>query len=465
VSPARLLRSFAYDIMCRRDGAAGWKQGRAQFRALAASSSEEIHAVSLARLRRLLAHAAATVPYYRDMWHGIGFDQPRTATVNDLRRLPILTKADIREQKNALVSSAVHADDLVPALTGGTSGTQTEFYRDRRCHVVRFGRQWGILERCGYRPGDRRALVWGVHDDLPGTATGLKQWFRRFAAADEVLCCTVMTTGQMFDYHRRLRRFRPTALYGYPNAIEQFARFIEQERLSKIAVGQVLCTAERLHDSQRVLFQDVFGGEVFNLYASREHGVVGFECERHRGFHIDAGSVVVEILCDRRPAMPGESGEIVVTDLLNYGMPLIRYATGDVATAPVAPCDCGCPLPIFSGLDGRVSDILYRPDGSRVAGLMLDDLFVEKPNITHAQFVQEDAGSLDVRLVLKQNADATPDLQRGVIEEVRSIMGPDIIIRLHYLPDIPRNPRSGKFQLTICKIQGPARGTQCLSLP
>jgi phenylacetate-CoA ligase len=215
-------------------------------------------------------------------------------------------------------------------------------------------------------------------------------------------------------------------------------------------VRRVFCTAERLRERQRELFQRVFGGEVFNLYCSREHGCVGFECSRHSAFHIDAGSVIVEILRDGRPAGAGETGDIVITDLLNVAMPFIRYATGDRGTASDAACDCGCPLPTFSALDGRTADTLYRPDGSRVAGLMLDDLFMELPAITHAQFIQDTPASLDVNIVVKPGT--APSIRNAMLPELRSIMGADIEIRIHTLGDIPRNPRSGKYQQVICRV-------------
>jgi len=446
------LRLLAYDFFTRRDGLGGWQRHREDFRALVAGSPAAVREHSLARLRSLLGHAFETVPYYREAWRSIGFAPSAAATVADLAGLPLLTKDHIRERKNELVSGAIPAGSLHLDLTGGTTGTQTPFYRDDACRVARFGRQWGVLGYCGYDAGETRALVWGAHADV-GAATaarGLKARLRHFASADETICCTVMSRDDMRAYHRRLLAFRPRVLYGYPNAIEQLARFITDEGLAPIAVRRILCTAEALHDRQRVLFERVFGGEVFNLYCSREVGCAAFECSRHRGLHVDSGSVVIEILTNGRPARPGESGDIVVTDLLNYGMPLIRYVTGDRATPCDVPCDCGCPLPLIASLDGRTADTLYRSDGSSIAGLMLDDLFVDLPSIRHAQFVQHDVNSLDVNVVL--TAGVTADLTAAMVREVRSIMGPDITVRIHVVDDIPRNPRSGKYQLVINKI-------------
>jgi phenylacetate-CoA ligase len=450
------LRLLAYDFFARRDGLGGWQRHRDEFRALAASTPAGVREHARERLRSLLRHAFETVPHYREAWHAAGFTPSAATTVRDLADLPLLTKDVIRERKTELVSRAVPVAAMHLDLTGGTTGTQTAFYRDHACRVARFGRQWGVLGYCGYEPGDTRGLVWGAHADV-GAATaarGIKARVRQFASADETICCTVMSRDDMRAYHRRLSAFRPRVLYGYPNAIEQFARFVQDEGLPPIAVRRIFCTAEALHDRQRTLFQRVFGGEVFNLYCSREHGCAAFECGRHHGLHVDAGSVVVEILANGRPAQPGETGDIVVTDLLNYGMPFIRYVTGDRATACDAACDCGCPLPLIASLDGRTADTLVRPDGTTVAGLMLDDLFVDLPAIRHAQFVQHDVSSLDVNVVL--TAGVTADLTAAVIREVRSIMGPEITVRIHVVDDIPRNPRSGKYQLVINKVSSSA---------
>lgn len=450
------LRALVDDVVKRRDGVIGWRAHRREFCDLARATADEVARHSFERLAAMVHHAYSTVPYYRAGWRLLGFLPQEFRSPDDLRRLPLLTKADIRERRNDLVSEAVAPAELQMDYTGGTTGTQTPFFRDRACRAARVGRQLAVLEQCGYRRGDRRGFVWGAHADLLPTRPDrrLAHWLRRFASADEVLCCTVMSRADLLEFHARLRRFRPRILYGYPNAIEEFARFIRREGLAPIHVSRVFCTAEALRDAQRALFAETFGGEVFNLYCSREHGCLGFECGRHQGFHVDAGSAYVEILVDGRPAAPGEIGQIVVTDLLNRGMPLVRYVTGDLATAAEGPCACGLPLPTFSRLEGRVADIVYRPDGSAVAGLMLDDLFMDEPAIAHAQFRQDDMSSLDVALVIDPRAGVPADLESKVIDEVRSVMGQTSAIRVRLVPDIERNPRSGKYRLVIGNVAG-----------
>jgi phenylacetate-CoA ligase len=127
--------------------------------------------------------------------------------------------------------------------------------------------------------------------------------------------------------------------------------------------------------------------------------------------------------------------------------------TGDRATASEATCDCGCALPTFAGLDGRTADILYLPNGACVAGLMLDDLFMQLPQVTHAQFVQESITALDINAVVKPGTDGS--IRDAMLQEVRSLVGDELTVRIHFVSDIPRNPQSGKYQQVICRMPPP----------
>lgn len=448
----RRLRSIAYDILCCRDGLSGWRAKRNEFRETVRKDPEQLRRDVERKLRNILVHAHETSPYYRSTWTALGLNPVTDFTFEDLTRYPFLTKEIIGLHKTSLVSERFPRGKLDLSYTGGTTGTHTSFYRNHECTVSRFGRQWGILECCGYRPGMRRALVWGVHADLAEEPVhpSLKYRFREFGSAQETLPCTVIRDKAMLAYHARLKRFDPEVLYGYPNAIVELGEFIHRMGLSPVRVRKILTTAERLTDAQRKLLELRFGGEVINLYCTREYGSVGFECERHDGFHVDTESVFIEIICDGRRVQPGESGEITITDLLNYGMPLIRSRTGDRGLLSTEPCPCGSPLPLLKGLDGRVTDLIYRRDGSVVAGVMLVDLFMEIPTIERAQFVQERIGEMEINLVV--TTDFSNEQEQLALREVRDLVGSDMTVHIRRVPDIARNPRSGKFQEVICKV-------------
>ena len=160
---------------------------------------------------------------------------------------------------------------------------------------------------------------------------------------------------------------------------------------------------------------------MFDLYCTREHGCVAFECRKHDGLHIDTGSVFVEITRNGKRVAPGETGEITITDLANYGMPFIRSRTGDLGALTTRPCPCGLPFPLLAGLDGRAIDCIYTPSGSTVSGLMLSDLFVELPGLRLLQFVQDSLSRLDVNVVT--TADLSSEVEQKMIHEVRELVG------------------------------------------
>ena len=446
------VRALAYDILCLRDRLSGWKQHRRNFLGSLKLDREQLDRDVEAALWCVLSHAYKTSPYYGELWRMIGFHPSASFVQDDLRQLPFLTKDIIKEKKDLIVSTSFEKSTLDKSYTGGTTGTQTSFYLNHTCTVSRLGRQWGMLEYCGYRPGMRRALVWGVHADLPPQSVkgSFKQWFRRYASSQEILPCSVMSESAMLEYHHRLIRFRPDVLYGYPSALAQLGRFTEERELEPVSVERIYTTAERLGSSMRKQLTQLYGGEVFNLYCTREYGCIGFECEKHKGFHIDVGSVFVEIIKDGQRVDPGEPGEIVITDLLNYGMPFIRSRTGDMGMLSPQPCECGSHLPVIKNLDGRSSDLIYRPDGLVVPSLMLTDLFSDMPSIRQLQFVQERVNQLDVLLVVTEGY--CEQTQAEVLRQVRQLMGNDITIQIRLVDEIARNPRSGKYREVISTI-------------
>jgi phenylacetate-CoA ligase len=279
---------------------------------------------------------------------------------------------------------------------------------------------------------------------------------RSFASAQIILPSIVLTESEMAVFARSLRAFRPEVLYGYPVALTQFAEYVASAGGAIEGIRSIITTAERLTEVQRRKLQQIFGGEVFNLYCTREYGCVGFECSRHDGMHVDTGSVCVEILRDDASVPPGEVGEIVVTDLLNRGMPFIRSSTGDQGSFATEACPCGSPFPLLRSLDGRTTDTVLRPDGSRVMGLMLADLFTDHPTIRFVQFMQHADGALEVRVVATEPLGdaARSDAER----EVRTMVGDVMPVSIVQVPDIARNPRSGKFQEVISHMS-PAGGS------
>ena len=403
------------------------------------------------RLKKIVEHANSATKYYKDTWNESGLNPRLLKNFEDFEMFPFITKDIIQEKKESMVSE-IYRDQLEISYTGGSSGNPTSFYRDKICTAKRIGRQQGILELCGYEQGERCGLIWGAHADLDlSPVSGLKRKLRQFASGKLTLCCTVLDDEKMMGYYKELERFNPDVLYGYPNAMVEFADFINKKRLKPIGVKRIFCTAESLSTAQRAKLSDVFQGEVYNLYCTREHGCIGFECKNHDGFHIDTGSVYVETVNIRKTGFD-DWGEIVITDLLNYGMPLIRNQIGDVGVLSEQPCSCGCSLPLLKNFTGRQTDMIYKKDGTPIAGLMLLDLMTDISEIKWIQIIQDSFDAVTILLVVEDGYNK--DTEQFLIHELDAIFEGQTLFYINIVDDIPRNPRSGKYHEVICRIPG-----------
>lgn len=435
-----------------RDGIKGWKRSQDSFARSCGESAESLASMVDERVGIMVRYAWEHSPYYRAAWSKVGIRPNGEFGLNDLAQLPLIDKGTIKSHKHELRANGYSLDKLFVSQTGGTTGTQTTFYLDKQCRSVRIGRQRGILAKLGYEPGMRRGLIWGAAVDLldrQGMAA-LKDWIRQYGAADVTLCCTTMSESIMREYFERLKRFRPQVLYGYPTAIARLARFVLANRLAPIAVRSTFVTAERLSSADRSVIHEAFGGDVFDLYCTREYGCVAFECDRHRGLHVDMENACVEIVCNGCVVGPGMAGEIVVTDLNNVGMPLIRSRTGDLGAWATDSCGCGLPFPLLQYIGGREVDSLIRPDGVTVAGLMLADCFAGECSVRAAQFLQNQVDLVTVRIEVDEAYDSA--VEARCVSELRQFLGNDVSIQIERVGEIPRNPVSGKYREVICNV-------------
>jgi len=190
---------------------------------------------------------------------------------------------------------------------------------------------------------------------------------------------------------------------------------------------------------------------VTNRYGCEEVGLIACECEQHAGLHLDIEHLYIEFLRpDGSPAASGEEGAIVLTDLLNRGMPFIRYRIEDVGVPTERRCACGRGLPLMERVTGRVADYLKRRDGSLVAGVSLvERTLTAIPGIEQLQIVQLAPDEIVLNVV--RAADFTPASEAALLAEFGSVFGPGITFRPEYLERIAQE-RSGKYRFSICRI-------------
>jgi len=403
-----------------------------------------IEALQIERLRALLAYASRHVPYYQRVFAECGFDPAALASLDELRHLPLLDKATIRANLEALRASG--ARRLIRFNTGGSSGEPLIFYlgRERVSHDV--AAKWRATRWWGVDIGDPEIVVWGSPIEL-----GAQDRVR--ALRDRVLRTRLLSAFEMSEtnldrYLETIRRFRPRMVFGYPSALTLIARHAGSRlaALDELGVRVVFCTAERLYDEQRAAIEQAFGCPVANGYGSRDAGFIAHQCPAG-GMHVTAEDVIVEILDpDGRPLPAGDAGEIVVTHLATRDFPFIRYRTGDMGVLGAAPCPCGRGLALLAEIQGRQTDFIVARDGTVMHGLALIYVVRDVPGVENFKIVQE---SLQSTRVLLQTGDRFDEAHVEAIRAgIARRLGHGVTVAIERVDTIPPEP-SGKHRYVV----------------
>ena len=406
-------------------------------------SPEQIRARQLRMLQAQLVHAYATVPYYRRTWSAAGVHPSDVKSLADLAHFPILPKADVRTRAEELHSSAYANAKVRTKTTSGSTGVPLRIVLDER------GAQWKTActlradEWSGWCRGQRVAKVWGNpeyrHFGLRGRLTN------RFVDRAVYLDTIGLTSPRIAEFAAALRRHRPGMIFGHAHSLYLLACALKKSKIGDIRPNGIVSTAMPLHDWQRVVIEEVFGVPATNRYGCEEVSLIACQCERHAGLHVAAESVYTEV-----DGKSSGTGKLLVTDLSNAAMPLIRYEIGDVVTLSDAPCACGRGLPVIERVEGRDADFVVTPAGSLISGISLTENFaLHIRGAAQVQIVQETTTHLRVRLV---KDDSFSDASHRQMEAlVRDTFGPTMRFDVEFLDAIPQEP-SGKYRFCISKV-------------
>lgn len=399
------------------------------------------------RLNLVLRHAAATSPFHARRLRAAGIDPRGVTSIEALRGLPILTKAEVREHLDEILSSSHRREDLVPARTGGSTGVALRLYCDhpgieRRQGAALLADTWS-----GWRLGQPIAAVWGN----PPQPVTIRNRIRA-ALKDRTLYLDTMHVNPdaVREFAAGWRRVRPGLLYGHAHSLYLLALHIE-ELGEVIRPRAIVATSMMLLAPERTVIEQVFACPVTNRYGCEEVSLVACECERHLGLHVNAEHVAVEVLrADGSPCGPGEDGRIVVTEFINYGMPMLRYEVGDHGLLDERPCSCGRPYPLLKSVTGRTADFLIAADGSRVSGIsLIENTLTRFGGVSQMQLVQEEIGHVDLNLV--RGADWEARTEEALTEALRDALGEDLTVVCHFRDSIPQEP-NGKYRFSICRV-------------
>lgn len=363
-------------------------------------STDELLSLQQSKLTDLLSFAGRNVPYYRKILQDSGISVGKPVRAEDLAVLPILTKSVIHQQGDSLVSESLEGNALYSNSTSGSTGEALRFFTDARSMAYR---KAGLIRSdswTGWRLGDRSVSLWGAAIDqkraagLRGKLHGLMTSHRFFSSFD-------LSPERMDEYIKVIQKFKPVMFLAYPGPMERFAIHCQERGIKFSSLKGIVSSAEMLWPQQREIIEDVFGVRIFNRYATREVAHIASECEVHDGLHISVDRLLVEVVDEQgRLCEPGQVGRILVTDLDNFGMPMIRYEIGDRGVpSEHKSCVCGRGLPLLSKIEGRTLDVIRAPDGRRIGGTFWTLLLRSRRGFRQFQVVQESLDGVVINYV------------------------------------------------------------------
>jgi phenylacetate-CoA ligase len=413
----------------------------------------ELRQLQTGLLRRLLRHAFRNTDHYRAVLEERGLVPEDIMSPADLGQLPLLDRATLRRTMDARTAKAGPAA-IIRKTTSGSSGDPVEVLYNAESRHWRDAIRWRGYGWGGYRIGMRAFHYWGFVPAATST------WWKRskialdrFVKRDCYIDCTPRSPEALGAVVEELRRFRPDVMISYASGAGALARYINDRGLRDWDAIPVLTGAERLLDHDRREVERAFG-PAFDTYGCREVMLMASECDAHDGLHTSMENLIVEVIIREpdgtvRAAKPGETGEVVITDLHNLACPMIRYVNGDLAVArPDDRCSCGRGLVRIGPVQGRVTETMYDGAGNPVGGLVFNILFSAIGHVAKTfQVVQRKDRSV-VFKVVPYTGSALPAREEAILRSHAERYLPGAPFAIEVVDAIPLTP-AGKRKVVV----------------
>lgn len=411
---------------------------------------EDLEKLQEKKMRALIKHAYFNVPYYHRIFRGKNINYQDIKTLEDLKKLPLLTKDDIRNHFNELV--AINANNYMYGVgnTSGSTGKFFSFLLDQQNREMEYATVWRQLNWAGIQFNDKIATFRG---DL-ANETDYKNtlWMQNALSKELVFNTFDLNKGNIKKIVDKLSKFKPRLIKAYPFVLYYIALHMEDYAGKAVEPLAIQTSSELLSKKQRDVIQEQFNCQIFNWYGHAEYAISAGECENHDGFHINMESGIVEFLSKDESVSSSELGEITATGLHNYSMPLIRYRTSDIGSYVNEKCNCGRELTIMNSFEGRISDMIVSPNGKVISGVSFEAYWLHRisPHTSHIEcfnVIQKTKRKLVIEMVKCE--DYCEKDKEYILKELSILLGDDMDIDIIEVDSITT---SGKWRFTKSEI-------------
>ncbi|MGV8093821.1 MAG: phenylacetate--CoA ligase family protein [Mangrovibacterium sp.] len=409
-------------------------------------SQVDIQAWQNEKLHKIVEHAYNNVPYYQKLFKELKLKPADIKITDDLTKLPVIRRKDLQNNYSQLIANNHKQHRPQYRSTGGTTGEPVRYLSDINTWSLHWALKFRALESSGYQIGDKIAVMGGT-SVIPEVKASLarKVWNRLNSLYP--LPTSHMRDEILATYVNLILTKNIRCLRGYPSSIAVFARYCSENKI-KLDIPHVITTAEVLQPLYRDEIKKAFDPVLIDSYGCADGGGSANTCPAETGFHLSLESAVWEVCTPTGSLVnPNETGEVTLTSLTNYAMPLLRYQPGDVIenTFDYSLCSCGCTLPRIKRILGRTMDILHFHNGISLGGPAFNTMLRNFP-LTKWQMIQNDMISLDINIIPSKEYDSASE--KEICRLLHYHCGEGVAIRLHKVTDIPISS-SGKQRVII----------------
>jgi phenylacetate-CoA ligase len=409
-------------------------------------STEELNHYRSWKLCELVKFAYNNSPFYRKYYEQYGIHPEQIQTEGDLKRLPILEKANLRQidPMKVITIKSGHGlfskDDLMVEVTSGSTGEPLKIKRTWRDLFYIKANDIRAFQQTGFRFYHRQVVLKSSTESITG-----RHWFERFGILRKYW---LSVTDSPEHNLTKLKEICPQHLHGYPSGLLEIAEFL-QDRKETFTIPIICTGAEVMDQHMRQKISESFNAEVFDLYGAREVGNIAWECRSHQGMHINDDSMIVELLDENGEEVPeGVEGEVVVTHLDSFDYPFIRYRLGDRALRQAGKCPCGVGFRRLNSITGRDDARIRLPSGHWITGMVFQELRTV-PWLSAFRIIQNDPKSVKLQVVPKST------VQHGELEALVAHASDLMQGKLTVLPEVLdklEHDKSGKLRAVICRL-------------
>jgi phenylacetate-CoA ligase len=394
------------------------------------------------RLKGLINHAYHNVPFYNELFDSVGVKPQDVQTVKDLQKIPILTKENVKDNyPGKIVAKGIDITKCHTRSTTGSTGMplrilfgpkEIDYYASLNLFV------WFTQ---GLRIKDKHNTIF---HEFQYETNKLFEKLRIFNWEN------ISIFDPVEEIIKSLKNSKPDVIFSYPSMLLLLSQEIEKRNLRGINPRLIRTGGESLTKDIRNKVSNAFNCDVYAQYASEEFGVMTFECNAHSGYHVISDAVIIEIVNEDGHVVEGEEGEIVVTGLFNYTMPLIRYKLGDIGTLTHEKCACGRQLPLIKSIEGRTDDFLVLPSGKKVSPRVIN-VIEGIPGVSRYKTVQEAKDRIVVNLV--KGKGFGQETLKEIEKRIKAgCLAEDVEVDVKLVEDLPLE-RRGKLRAVISNVK------------